>query len=181
MATVLPQLEGAARFRLISKIGEGGMGVVYEAFDHDRSIPVALKSLRRVSPTALYLFKQEFRSIAGIAHPNLVALYELFAGTPENWFFTMQLLRGPVLLDYLRADSFPPVFEMTTFAEGDTDSPTSAPTSDPTSPFTIPFAQPTSIRHMPGDAASVPGARVLLRKGTAPDPLLVRDIMRQIV
>ena len=108
MLTSLPQLEGADRFNLISKIGEGGMGVVYEAFDRDRGIPVALKTLRRVSPTALYLFKQEFRSIAGIAHPNLVALYELFAGTPENWYFTMQLLRGPVLLDYLRADCFPP-------------------------------------------------------------------------
>ena len=127
MSPVLPKLEGADRFTLISKIGEGGMGVVYEAFDQDRGIPVALKTLRRVSPTALYLFKQEFRSIAGIAHPNLVALYELFAGSPENWFFTMQLLRGPVLLDYLRADCFPPVFEMNGLPEGDADSPTSAP------------------------------------------------------
>src|SRR5277367_4789132 len=138
MSTSLPQLEGADRFRLIGKIGEGGMGVVYEAFDQDRGIPVALKTLRRVSPTALYLFKQEFRSIAGISHPNLVALYELFAGTPENWFFTMQLLRGPVLLDYVRASSFPPVFDTDSPGEGDADSPTSAPTSAPTSPFARP-------------------------------------------
>ncbi len=181
MSQVLPKLDGADRFTLISKIGEGGMGVVYEAFDQDRGIPVALKTLRRVSPTALYLFKQEFRSIAGIAHPNLVALYELFAGTPENWFFTMQLLRGPVLLDYLRADSFPPVFEMSGFAEGDSDSPTSGPTSDPTTALTSPFAQPTSRHHTLGNSASINQARVLLRKGTAPDPLAVREVMRQIV
>jgi serine/threonine protein kinase/tetratricopeptide (TPR) repeat protein len=181
MSTSLPKIEGADRFTLISKIGEGGMGVVYEAFDQDRGIAVALKTLRRASPTALYLFKQEFRSIAGISHPNLVALYELFAGTPENWFFTMQLLRGPILLDYLRANSFPPAFEMTEFAEVDADSPTSAPTSDPTTALTSPFAHPTSGPHTLGNAASIPKARVLLRKGTAPDPLLVRDVMRQIV
>ena len=181
MSTSLPKIEGADRFNLIGKIGEGGMGVVYEAFDLDRGIPVALKTLRRVSPTALYLFKQEFRSIAGIAHPNLVALYELFAGSPENWFFTMQLLRGPILLDYLRADSFPPLFEMTTFAERDADSPTSAPTSDSTSALTRPLAQLTSVRHTPGNAPPPPEARVLLRKGTAPDPKLVREIIGQIV
>ena len=121
MATVLPQLEGTARFRLVRKIGEGGMGVVYEAFDEDRSISVALKTLRRVSPTALYLLKQEFRSIAGIAHPNLVALYELFCrNSPDNWFFTMQLLRGSDTCSTIFSAqcSFAPVFEMTgRFAE----------------------------------------------------------------
>ncbi len=185
MPTSLPQLEGADRFDLIGKIGEGGMGVVYEAFDRDRGIPVALKTLRRVSPTALYLFKQEFRSIAGISHPNLVALYELFAGSPENWFFTMQLLRGPVLLDYLRADCFPPVFEMNGSLEGEADSPTSgptsAPTSDPTSALINPFAHPTSGHDVLTGSPSVNQARVLLRKGTAPEPALVREVMRQIV
>jgi len=185
MSTSLPQLEGADRFDLIGKIGEGGMGVVYEAFDRDRGIPVALKTLRRVSPTALYLFKQEFRSIAGISHPNLVALYELFAGSPENWFFTMQLLRGPVLHDYLRADCFPPVFEMNGASEGDSDSPTSAPTSaptsDPTSAIIDPFAQPTSGQGRLSNSPSANHARVLLRKGTAPEPALVREVMRQIV
>jgi eukaryotic-like serine/threonine-protein kinase len=180
MSSILPKLEGADRFDLIGKIGEGGMGVVYEAFDRDRGIPVALKTLRRVSPTALYLFKQEFRSIAGIAHPNLVALYELFAGTPENWFFTMQLLRGPVLLDYLRAGSFPPVFETNGSPESDSDSPTSAPTSDPTHAIVNPFAQPASGHEALGRAPLGKHPRVL-RKGAAPEPALVREVMRQIV
>ena len=178
MSTVLPKLEGADRFILIRKIGEGGMGVVYEAFDQDRGIPVALKTLRRVSPTALYLFKQEFRSIAGIAHPNLVELYELFAGTSENWFFTMQLLRGPVLLDFLRSDSASPVFETNDPLKGDTDSPTSAPTSEQTSPFAPATPNPdlTGI-----SKTSHQLARILVRKGTAPDSAMVREVMRQIV
>ena len=177
MSPAQPKLEGADRFSLISKIGEGGMGVVYEAFDRDRGIPVALKTLRRVSPTALYLFKQEFRSIAGIAHPNLVALYELFAGTPQNWFFTMQLLRGPGLLDYLRADSFAPVFEMEGAQEADVESPTSAPTSDAINTI----AHPPSSHGSHSSAAPIEHSRILLRKGTAPDPALTREVMRQIV
>ena len=88
---MLAHLPGAVRFRVDRKLGEGGMGVVYEAFDADRGISVGLKTLNRVSPSALYLFKQEFRSIADIAHPNLITLYELFADS-EVWFFTMQLL-----------------------------------------------------------------------------------------
>src|SRR5271163_3335958 len=173
MATVLPQLEGAARFRLISKIGEGGMGVVYEAFDEDRGIPVALKTLRRVSPTALYLFKQEFRSIAGIAHPNLVALYELFGGSPENWFFTMQLLRGTGLMDFVRSDCFPPSFEMTA-AGDDLESPTSGATS--------PFEQPTSdYDTLSTQGKTLHDPRNLLARGTAPDSDLIRQIMRQVV
>src|SRR5277367_394331 len=162
MSTSLPQLEGADRFRLIGKIGEGGMGVVYEAFDRDRGIPVALKTLRRVSPTALYLFKQEFRSIAGIAHPNLVALYELFAGTPENWFFTMQLLRGPGLLDYLRRDCRPPAFEIAGLSDNDADSPTSAPTSPLIHPT---LGHATSGHNTLSNPAAANGARVLLGKG----------------
>jgi serine/threonine protein kinase len=177
MATALPQLEGAARFRLVRKIGEGGMGVVYEAFDEDRGIPVALKTLRRVSPTALYLLKQEFRSIAGIAHPNLVALYELFSGSPENWFFTMQLLRGAGLLDHLRSQCFPPDFEMQGGAEWDSDSPTSAPTSEPT----LPLDHPTSGRHTLGQPKRPVAPRILLRKGTSPSPELLRETMRQVV
>lgn len=149
------------------------MGVVYEAFDEDRGIPVALKTLRRVSPTALYLFKQEFRTIAGISHPNLVALYELFAGSPENWFFTMQLLRGEGLLDSLRSDAMPPAFEQGS-SGGELDSPTSAQTS--------PFDQLTSDHDtLSGQAAVLRGVRRLLRKGTAPDAEQVRQVMRQVV
>ncbi|HEX4421924.1 MAG TPA: serine/threonine-protein kinase, partial [Kofleriaceae bacterium] len=80
-----------ARFRLVRKIGAGGMGVVYEAFDRERDLRVALKHLAEPSSATLYLFKREFHALAGIVHPNLVALHELISDG-QHWFFTMELI-----------------------------------------------------------------------------------------
>ena len=69
------------------------MGVVYEAFDQERRIAVALKSLNRFDGDGLARFRREFRALQGLAHPNLVTLDELFF-EDDQWFFTMELLDG---------------------------------------------------------------------------------------
>ena len=62
---------------------------------------VALKTLRRARAADLYRLKREFRSLADIAHPNLVSLYELVV-EDTDCFFTMELVDGVNLVEYVR-------------------------------------------------------------------------------
>ncbi len=78
------------------------MGVVFEAYDRERRELVALKTMRSVGVRELARFKREFRAVHDLAHPNVVALGELFDGESEP-FFTMELVRGGTFLDYVRA------------------------------------------------------------------------------
>ncbi len=55
------EFQGTERFGILRRIGAGGMGVVYEAYDRERESLVALKTLRQASPDTIFLFKQEFR------------------------------------------------------------------------------------------------------------------------
>jgi len=89
------------RFDIRRRLGAGGMGVVYEAWDRQRNELVALKKLLDRDPAAVYRLKKEFRSLADIAHPNLISLYELIEENGE-WFFTMELVKGDNFLEYIR-------------------------------------------------------------------------------
>ncbi|MCI0487689.1 MAG: AAA family ATPase, partial [Blastocatellia bacterium] len=91
---------GNERFKIRRRLGAGGMGVVYEAYDANLNETVALKTLLRVDASAIYRFKKEFRSLAGVVHPNLVSLYELIA-EGEYWFFTMEMIEGVTFLEYV--------------------------------------------------------------------------------
>jgi serine/threonine protein kinase len=92
------------QFTPLRQLGAGGMGVVFEAYDEERGELVALKTVRRVDPAALVRFKQEFRTLCDLTHPNLVNLYQLFA-VDDFWFFTMELVDGCDFLMYVRGES----------------------------------------------------------------------------
>ncbi|WP_437636731.1 protein kinase domain-containing protein [Sorangium sp. So ce854] len=89
------------RFQILRRLGAGGFGIVYEALDRERGERVALKTLARASASALYRFKKEFRALADIAHDNLVRLHDLI-GADDEWFFTMELVRGVDWLTHVR-------------------------------------------------------------------------------
>jgi hypothetical protein len=81
------------RFDVVRPLGVGGMGVVYEAIDHAMNARVAVKLLPESHARGVLMFKREFRSLARIVHPHLVALYELIAHEGD-WCFTMELVDG---------------------------------------------------------------------------------------
>lgn len=76
------------------------MGIVYEVFDRERNEHVALKTLSRVDPAGIYDLKKEFRSLADVRHPNVVALYDM-VNDAGHWFFTMELVYGDPFSDYV--------------------------------------------------------------------------------
>lgn len=101
--------EGAipfGRFEIGRRIGAGGMGVVFEAFDRDSKKRVAIKLLPRCDGASLYRFKREFRVVSDLSHPNLVVLHELFADG-DQWFFTMDLIDGTDFLKFVRGQNSP--------------------------------------------------------------------------
>ena len=92
---------GTWRFRVIRRLGAGGMGVVYEVHDGARDEVVALKTLLQTGAADFYRLKREFRSLSDVAHPNLVCLYELFV-EDDRCFFTMELVKGVSFIAYVR-------------------------------------------------------------------------------
>ncbi len=76
---------------------------MFQAFDRERQETVALKVLHTNDASALYRFKKEFRTLADVAHPNLVSLYELIA-EDEQWFFTMEIVEGQSFFEFVRPE-----------------------------------------------------------------------------
>ncbi|MFO0729177.1 MAG: protein kinase [Myxococcota bacterium] len=83
-------------YLLERRLGAGGMGVVFQAQEVDRGRRVAIKLLPALDPDPLARFKSEFRTVADLAHPNLVTLYEL-QSVDGYWFIAMELVDGSSL------------------------------------------------------------------------------------
>ncbi len=91
-------------YRIIRKLGAGGMGVVYEAEQQRPKRLVALKLIqggRFVDDYQVKLFEREAQALARLKHPGIAAIYES-GRTPEGrHFFAMELVRGETLNEYL--------------------------------------------------------------------------------
>ncbi len=96
----------SARYEVQERLGDGGGGVVYRAFDRQEQREIALKVMRDNDGDGLAAFREAFASLRQLRHPNLVTLYDL---TEERGRFllAMELIEGVELLDYVRReDSF---------------------------------------------------------------------------
>ena len=100
------------RYEVIEELGRGGMGIVYRAYDPVYERQVALKTLPTNDPALLSRFKREFRVLADADHPNLVKLFEL-SSEGGTWFFTMEVVEGVDLLNFVRSGFNPPPVEVT--------------------------------------------------------------------
>ena len=90
----------AGRYEITAKLGEGGMGVVFRAYDPlDRE--VAVKTLHEFAdPLALELFYKECSALKSISHPNIVEIFDMGEyddGGQRKPFFVMPLLPGQTL------------------------------------------------------------------------------------
>lgn len=98
------ELVEGERFRIKNRLGMGGIGVVYEAFDTKTKERVAIKTLLNVSSRAIERFEKEFFALKDVKHPNLVGLKEFFRDKAQC-FYSMELIEGKDFLSYVRSRS----------------------------------------------------------------------------
>ena len=91
-------METLGRYRIVRKLGEGGMGVVYAAHDDRLDRPVAIKRVRADTSDGQERQRlwREARAAASVNHPNVCQLYEIDEDG-EGLFLAMELLEGEPL------------------------------------------------------------------------------------
>lgn len=98
-----------SHYKIIAKLGKGGMGEVFVAEDAELRRKVALKVLPKelaANSERLDRFKREARAVAALNHPNIVTIYSVEEDNGVH-FLTMELVAGEPLSSRLAAGSLP--------------------------------------------------------------------------
>jgi eukaryotic-like serine/threonine-protein kinase len=90
-------------YRIVSLLGEGGMGEVYLAHDLRLRRPVALKRLPAqftLDTDRVHRFKQEARTVSALNHPNIVTIHEIGRANSSH-FITTEFIEGQTLRQHM--------------------------------------------------------------------------------
>ena len=104
--------EIAGRYRILAKLGEGGMGAVYKAEQISLKRTVAVKLLRpEVAGSQLLLrrFNAEAEAVAKLSHPNTVNIYDFGQDSDGSLFIAMEFIEGRSLRDVILQEAPLPV------------------------------------------------------------------------
>jgi serine/threonine-protein kinase len=95
---------------IIKELARGGMAIVFIAFQRTLKRQIAVKLLPKslLTPETADLFHQEAEAAAILSHPNIIPVYEV-GETDEFLFFTMQLVQGSPLSQYMKAAKKNPI------------------------------------------------------------------------
>ena len=99
--------EKIGKYPIVRTLGEGAMGVVYEAFDPIIRRPLAIKTIRRAlieseqsGAAAVARFKTEAQAAGGLAHPGIASVYE-YGEDDQCAYIAMEFVSGNTLREYI--------------------------------------------------------------------------------
>jgi len=101
--------QALGHYRIEAKLGEGGMGVVYRAFDTHLDRPVAIKILRAdatTSPERQRRFVQEAKAASALNHPNIIHIYDISSSGDVD-FIAMEFVAGKTLHQLIGKNDLP--------------------------------------------------------------------------
>ncbi len=99
--SALHSIPNIGRFEIRSCVGEGGFGIVFEAWDTELHRRVAIKLPRNIRDSNRGMFLREARAASKLRHPNIVSVYDI--GTVDGQVYIVsEFVAGVTLATWLR-------------------------------------------------------------------------------
>ncbi len=97
------------RFEIRGRLGQGGFGTVYRAFDKQLDRDVAIKRASGLRSFVAGYVRDEAKTVASLKHPRIVAIYDLIAVSPSELLIVMECLEGQSLSRHISENTLSPL------------------------------------------------------------------------